>query len=112
MLKLEHKYHEEFSHAPLLPFISELTGTPGGKVRSAGGAGADPHRQSRWALLGPGSNGEPLGVRRLARYTVRPGSVRKYDRLARGGDEAERLQQQGGYLPGDSDEYFAQQNRR
>lgn len=40
MLKLEHKYHEEFSHAPLLPFISELTGTPGGKVRSAGGAGA------------------------------------------------------------------------
>ena len=82
------------------------------ELRARLGAGADPHRQSRWALLGPGSNGEPLGVRRLARYTVRPGSVRKYDRLARGGDEAERLQQQGGYVPGDSDEYFAQQNRR
>ena len=40
MLQLEHKYHDEFSNAPLLPFITELTGDVGGKVRSAGGHGA------------------------------------------------------------------------
>ncbi|KAI0713118.1 alpha/beta-hydrolase [Cerioporus squamosus] len=39
MLKLEHKHHEEFSNAPLLPFLTEL-GDVGGKVRSAGGPGA------------------------------------------------------------------------
>ncbi|RPD64649.1 alpha/beta-hydrolase [Lentinus tigrinus ALCF2SS1-6] len=39
MLKLEHKHHEEFTNAPLLPFLTEL-GDVGGKVRSAGGSGA------------------------------------------------------------------------
>ena len=39
MLKLEHKYHEEFSNAPLLPFLTER-GDVGGKVRSAGGSGS------------------------------------------------------------------------
>ena len=39
MLKLEHKYYEEFSNAPLLPFLTER-GDVGGKVRSAGGSGA------------------------------------------------------------------------
>ncbi|KAI0756437.1 alpha/beta-hydrolase [Daedaleopsis nitida] len=40
MLQLEHKHHEEFANAPLLPFITKLTGDVGGKVRSAGGRGA------------------------------------------------------------------------
>ena len=40
MLKLEHKHHEEFSSAPLLPFITEMTGDVGGKVRAVGGSGA------------------------------------------------------------------------
>ena len=40
MLKLEHKHHEEFSSAPLLPFITEMSGDVGGKVRTAGGSGA------------------------------------------------------------------------
>ena len=40
MLQLQHKYHEEFSNAPLLPFIAAPTGDVAGKVRSAGGYGA------------------------------------------------------------------------
>ncbi|KAI0800534.1 alpha/beta-hydrolase [Fomes fomentarius] len=40
MIQLEHKHHVAFSNAPLLPFITELTGDVGGKVRSAGGPGA------------------------------------------------------------------------
>lgn len=40
MLRLDHKLHEEFLRAPFLPFLTEYTGTPGGKVRTAGpGAG-------------------------------------------------------------------------
>ena len=40
MLQLEHRLHEEFANAPFLPFITELTGDIGDKVRSAGGSGA------------------------------------------------------------------------
>ena len=40
MARLEHKHHEEFADAPLLPFITEITGEVGGKVRTAGGPGA------------------------------------------------------------------------
>ena len=40
MLKLEHKLHEEFSHAPFLPFVTKHTGDFGGRVRSAGDWGA------------------------------------------------------------------------
>ncbi|EJF67336.1 alpha/beta-hydrolase [Dichomitus squalens LYAD-421 SS1] len=40
MLKLEHKHHEEFLSAPFLPFITDVTGDVGGKVRTAGGSGA------------------------------------------------------------------------
>ena len=40
MARLEHKHHEDFANAPLLPFITEITGEVGGKVRTAGGPGA------------------------------------------------------------------------
>ncbi|KAM5539968.1 hypothetical protein V8D89_006471 [Ganoderma adspersum] len=40
MARLEHKHHEDFVDAPLLPFITEITGEVGGKVRTAGGPGA------------------------------------------------------------------------
>ena len=40
MLNLEHKFHREFSHSPLLSFLVDPSGMLGGKVRSAGpGAG-------------------------------------------------------------------------
>ena len=60
------------------------------ELRARLGAGADPHRQSRWAFtaVGEGQGGDRPGVRRISRYTARPGSVRKYDRLARGEDAA------------------------
>ena len=83
------------------------------ELRARLGAGADPHLQSRWAFTAGAGAGGGAGVRRISTYTVRPDSVPKYDRLARGEDAGEQqVPQQGAYVPGGGDEYYAQRHIR